>query len=585
MALPLDPQTALRAGRIVDAFHGFAQLRAAGQTDAAIDLGFAWSCERLGRFDLAAPTWQTLTDADPTDQRARWRLLHCNHELGLESATEALIEWVCHGPPHRGALLSAATIGAVEWGDRLSMLVRRFDEFPEPAMQAQLPRLLDRSGDVGAGDAIAGRLLAHADGALGPIAVASLAARVGEHERFAQAIDELSTDQLANPSVDGLRALKRFLLRPTGLARLRALAFTLPAVADDPLTDLAVAEILVAVGLSDRATETVERVASTPAADSVSGRMLLAWADARRGDLDSAREHRVQAVWPHTRWHRQAMQPQQPRPVSGSATPSTLVVVGAMQNEAHNVDAFLDHHRRLGVGRFWIVDDHGADGTCERLATQPDVDLFEADTTFAAAGNGCSWFAALARRLPPHAWVSVIDADERLVLPPGFDSVHGFLDSLPAGIEAVHANVIDVFAGPDNQPWFDDDHVAVGRVGAPYRSLVGGVRYRLLGADGTVELVKTAFVRAGSFQGLWSTHEVLPVRVASVSVALLHTKLMADVSLGTDRDNQDRRQAVRLSQFRVVVPPASTSVRFRDADQLAALGLVGEQPSIGALGP
>ncbi len=584
MTSRLDPQAALAGGRIIDAFHGFAELRAGGETSVAIDVGFAWSCERLGRFDLAVPIWQEQSAADPTDQRARWRLLHGNHELGHPAATEGLIDWVCHGPAHRGALLSASRISPVEWGDRFPALLRRFDDFPDAATQVHLPRLLDRSGDVGGADALAGRLLDEADSGLLPVDIASLAARLGEHERFEESVRALMADQLETPSVGGLRALTRFLLRPTRIAELRSLAPALPTPAHDPLTELAVAEILVAVGLHDRATQIVEHVASTPAAESVPGCRLLAWADARRGDFDSARDRQLRALWPHTRWHRSAMQPQSLRAVSESVVPSALVVLGAMGNEAHNVESYLDHHRALAVERFWIVDDHSSDGTSELLAAQPDVDVFEADTTFAEAGNGCSWFAALARRLEPRAWVSMIDADERLVLPPGFDSVRDFLGSLPADIEAVHANVIDVFAGPDGAPWFDDDHVAVGRVGAPYRGLVGGVRYRMLSDDCTVELVKTAFVRAGLFQGLWSTHEVLPVRVASVSVALVHTKLLDDVSRSRDRANGDRRQAARLSQYGAAIPPTSTSVRFRGADQLAACGLVGPRPPAAVLG-
>jgi hypothetical protein len=51
--------------------------------------------------------------------------------------------------------------------------------------------------------------------------------------------------------------------------------------------------------------------------------------------------------------------------------PSTLVVLGAMHDEAHHVESHLDHHRALAVERFWIVDHRSADGTRELLARQP----------------------------------------------------------------------------------------------------------------------------------------------------------------------------------------------------------------------
>jgi hypothetical protein len=50
----------------------------------------------------------------------------------------------------------------------------------------------------------------------------------------------------------------------------------------------------------------------------------------------------------------------------------------SVRNEALRLPAMLNHHRRLGVDQFVIVDNDSDDGTRDLLAAMPDVQLYSA---------------------------------------------------------------------------------------------------------------------------------------------------------------------------------------------------------------
>jgi hypothetical protein len=576
----------LRGGDLVAAHRAFAERMAAGDDSRRTRSGLAWSYDGLGRFDLSSPVWEALAADYPDDLTARWRVLFGRAELGDLTAEEALVSWALDGPAHRGVLLSAVSFDPATWTDRVPALIRRFDDFPDRSTRALVPSLLDADGQVGAGDDLARELLAHdnSNGDADPIEprrAARLQLRLHDRAGFERSCAATVAAEIDRPSLGGMRTLRRWLLRPDSVGELVDIVRRARWRAGDPLGAVGVAEVAITVGHDDLARTIADTVAATPAAQAVEAARLLAWVDASSGDFDQARARIRATEWPATRHHRRRNNAAEPTPISAAPRSAPVVVFGAMHNEVDEIESYLAHHRSLGIDCFWIVDDRSTDGTRELLATQPDVYVFDAVDDFSASANGSAWFVALAKRLPPDRRIAVIDADERLVLPLPFGDVEGFLDALDDN-DAVHANVIDVFDAGDGSLWFDTDLLPVGRVGAPYRGLVGGVRYRLLDRDTAPELVKTLFIRANRFDAYWSTHEVGPVRVADQSVSLLHTKLLGDLASGGSRKNLDRRQAHRLAGTSRV-EPSTHSVRYEGRAQLAALGLVGAQPPVGGV--
>lgn len=53
--------------------------------------------------------------------------------------------------------------------------------------------------------------------------------------------------------------------------------------------------------------------------------------------------------------------------------PFRFPLTGILHNEMHFLPAFLPHYRKLGVDRFFFIDDRSDDGTLEFLALQDDV--------------------------------------------------------------------------------------------------------------------------------------------------------------------------------------------------------------------
>jgi len=69
---------------------------------------------------------------------------------------------------------------------------------------------------------------------------------------------------------------------------------------------------------------------------------------------------------------------------------------------------FLSYYRKIGVDKFFIIDNDSDDGTADYLSNQKDVHLFWTDVEFNKAGQGMKWINDLIlwRNLhnrPPHS--------------------------------------------------------------------------------------------------------------------------------------------------------------------------------------
>lgn len=65
--------------------------------------------------------------------------------------------------------------------------------------------------------------------------------------------------------------------------------------------------------------------------------------------------------------------------------PGDILAFAAMRNEAIRLPAFLDHHRKLGVARFFIVDNGSSDDTKAILTAAGDVVPFYTTASFQKA--------------------------------------------------------------------------------------------------------------------------------------------------------------------------------------------------------
>lgn len=88
-----------------------------------------------------------------------------------------------------------------------------------------------------------------------------------------------------------------------------------------------------------------------------------------------------------------------------------------VRNEARRLPFFLSYYRRLGVNRFFIVDNGSTDGTLERLRESPDCHTFVTTETMSETNAGMHWIQPLLHRYGHSRWCVVVDADELLVYP------------------------------------------------------------------------------------------------------------------------------------------------------------------------
>jgi len=259
-----------------------------------------------------------------------------------------------------------------------------------------------------------------------------------------------------------------------------------------------------------------------------------------------------------------------------------------VRNEAARLPHLLDHHRALGVERFFVADNGSTDGGPDFLASQPDCHLHRAEGSFAASNCGMDWINAMAERHGEGNWCLFIDADELLAYPHAERvPLKDFCAGLDArGEEGVFALLLDMYprgtvAGAvyapgtpflDACPHHDPDYrirrkprlrpggtpfLEVEAVGGPrlrrfYPELAGAGPYRIallralrglrrhpagralglgrlpLGTAIPPDLTKVPLMKGAPGRRWLTNHRTTPLRLSGVRAALLHFKFLAD---------------------------------------------------------
>jgi len=292
--------------------------------------------------------------------------------------------------------------------------------------------------------------------------------------------------------------------------------------------------------------------------------------------------------------------------------PGAILCFATMRNEMPRLEQFLDHHRRLGVDHFLIVDNGSGDGTRAHLAAQEDVSLWSTSHSYKRSRFGMDWLTWLMMRHGHGHWCLTLDADECLIYP------YHETRPLPAlcdwlerqGRASMGALMLDMYpkgrlsaqpCAPGDDPfetmcWFDAGNYGMRRKRDLQNLWIqGGPRARLFFASeprraptmGKVPLVKWHWRYAYAS----STHSLLPRRLNHVyatdggeltSGVLLHSKFLATV---VDRSAEEKHRQEHFANSALyegyydalAADPdlwCACSTRLRGWRQLEALGLM-----------
>lgn len=256
-----------------------------------------------------------------------------------------------------------------------------------------------------------------------------------------------------------------------------------------------------------------------------------------------------------------------------------------VHNEISRLPYLLEHHRKMGVNRFFFIDNNSKDGSREYLLQQSDCHVFFTSNSYAEATYGIEWVKSLLDQHGVGHWCLILDADELFIYPhfenvpirkfcnfldqEGSDTVYTFmLDMYPEGSLA---NAVCTPGTPFSKitPYFDRDYWFVDRIHLkkqkpfPPQEVIGGPRTRCFyGNQGeksylrrllmhTVERGIVAIRKFGipfpyirlkatplfkvplikwklGYAYTASTHEINPIKISKVSGALLHFKFFSD---------------------------------------------------------
>ncbi len=145
--------------------------------------------------------------------------------------------------------------------------------------------------------------------------------------------------------------------------------------------------------------------------------------------------------------------------VGATPEPGRTSLFSLFRDEMFFAPAFFDHYRSLGVEQFLILDDGSTDGTRQFLLAQPDCVLLASDlgygqeiTYLDPRGHavrqraGIYFKMAIPRAFLDGTYVTYVDADEFLILPPGVTGIAEVIARLAArGDACCAASIVEFF--------------------------------------------------------------------------------------------------------------------------------------------
>ncbi|MBF9044657.1 hypothetical protein HKCCE4037_15035 [Rhodobacterales bacterium HKCCE4037] len=253
----------------------------------------------------------------------------------------------------------------------------------------------------------------------------------------------------------------------------------------------------------------------------------------------------------------------------GNFDPSALTVYSVMRNEHYCLAAFLDHHRKLGVEQFLILDDSSDTAFRAMLESEKDVVVLVGKHRFGATvltrkGSpnraGTEYKNAIPERFLFGKYSLYLDADEFLLLPPSCPTLPDLISFLEnRNLDSCSALMIEFFPETwavggelansnkpntsdemfDRYPWFDRE-LRLGDLSAPKPEVIGRTKSeklmslffdpadRIDGRRFGSPKTKFPIARVGDDAYRNGSHQVSGRRATDRHIALAHFVLRRD---------------------------------------------------------
>lgn len=279
-----------------------------------------------------------------------------------------------------------------------------------------------------------------------------------------------------------------------------------------------------------------------------------------------------------------------------------IILISVIHNEMLRLPFFLKYYRNLGITQFFFVDNNSNDESLEFLSSQPDCHVFWTNDSHSTSGSGIRWVHhILDNYIPQNQWCIHADADEFLVYPHceynklaqliqylnkyNYDAVASFmLDMFPKDINSQLAitsndNLLEL------SPYFYNNYKLYHQGDAPYINPVGGIFRHYNICD---RRVKTSlFKNNKQFRFLSSTHSTTPAKIADISSAYFHLKMLGDFHQKAINEQNRKEHAGggrAYTQYAKIYESFNgknfdfttlpKTVKYHNSQQLISLGLI-----------
>ena len=284
-------------------------------------------------------------------------------------------------------------------------------------------------------------------------------------------------------------------------------------------------------------------------------------------------------------------------------SPDEIRLFTKVRNESLRLPYFIKYYKKMGVDRFFIIDNDSTDGTLPFLLSQKNTHVFRTKECYKKANSGHKWLEILLSKYGKGHWCLVVDADEILIYP-HYEKVSirelcRFLEKEKS--TALSCLFLDMYANKairlaqynrgDNPlhsfPYFDKNTHYIERGPIPKYSnaclYIGGVRKRVFGVKPYLNKIPL-FKFKSSVSLCRGQHFIIGADLSSIEGAVLHFMFTSNFTSKVLEEAKREKYSDNAKMYKVYAKKISKnlnlnlyypdSIKFKNSRQLVNLKIM-----------